>query len=181
MLPASFRVSNAEECRNPEGPGRFYTATEPAKEVLVDANAVRLLLVCSLVLWTGHALAGEPRFSVVRAEPSPNLRAGCWTLVSDEDCGAHQVTEAVLCYDDDGNPGEYCIPFRMTAAETNKCASTGSAGSDRCQLAHEQVCATVIIGECFDGFCAYTTSQGPCCNTAELTGMACNPSDAVAE
>ncbi len=142
----------------------------------MDSNAVRLLLVWSLVLAAGQALAGEPRLKFVRADPSPNLTAGCWTLVSDEDCGAHLVTEAVLCYDEDGDPGEYCIPFRMIAAETNKCASTNSGGSDRCELAHEQVCATVIIGECFEGSCQYTTSFGPCCNTAELTGMACNPS-----
>ncbi len=96
----------------------------------MDSNAVRLLLLWSLVLWTGHALAGQPRKALVRAEPSLLLSAGCWTLVSDDDCGAHQVTEAVLCYDEDGDPGEYCIPFRMIAAETNKCASTGSAGSD---------------------------------------------------
>ncbi len=144
------------------------------------SNAVRLVLIVSFVLGAGHVFAAEegPK-RLVRAAQQPKFTAGCWTLVSDEDCGAHQVTEAVLCYDDDGDPGEYCIPFRMIAAETHKCASTTSAGSDRCELAHEQVCATTIIGECVDGSCQYTTNLGPCCHTAELTGMACNPSRAV--
>jgi len=140
-------------------------------------------LVGSVMFSMGSALAaGEaPRrvLTAARAVPSSDLTAGCWTLVSDEDCGAHQVTEAVLCYDGDGNPGEYCIPFNMIAAETHKCATTGSTGNDRCELAAEKVCATTIIGECSGGSCVYTSHAGPCCHTAELTGMACNPSRAL--
>jgi hypothetical protein len=132
------------------------------------------VLIGSFLIY-GEALGEGPR-SLSRAPHEPGFTAGCFTLESDDDCGQHQVTESVLCYDDGGDPGEYCIPFRMIAAETHKCVATQSAGSDRCQLAHDPVCAETILGECVDGSCVYTTTFGPCCHTAELTGMACNAS-----
>jgi hypothetical protein len=137
------------------------------------------VVLIGLLLASGEALA-EAQRALLSAAHHPGVTAGCFTLESDDDCGQHMVTESVLCYDDEGNPGEYCIPFRMIAAETHKCVMTQSAGNDRCQLAHDLVCAEVIVGECSEGACAYTTTFGPCCHTAELTGMACNAS-AVAE
>ena len=111
----------------------------------------------------------------------PQFTAGCWTLESDDDCGAHQIGPAVTCFDSEGNPGQECILLETIAAETTKCVATESAGSDRCQLAQNPVCAVRIERWCDDGVCKESTSLEPCCPTHALTGKACNSTRAVAE
>ena len=136
-----------------------------------------VLLLALLFAWS---MASAAPASFARARANPALTRGCYTLVSDEDCGANQIGDVVICEDSAGNPGEPCILLETIAAETSKCVATSSAGNDRCQLAEEPACALRIVGQCNGAWCEYTTTQGPCCPTAILTGRSCGAADVVA-
>ena len=136
------------------------------------------ILFLAVVLAWGVASAAPARFA--RARPNPGFTPGCYTLESDEDCGENQISDVIICVDEDGNDGDPCIVLETIAAETSKCVATASAGSDRCQLDEELACAQRIDGHCDGATCVYTSSLGPCCPTAILTGLSCGADDASA-
>ncbi len=134
--------------------------------------------------FTSAMAAGGVALKVARSftegDSNPDFTTQCWTLESDDDCGAHQIGPAVTCFDSNGDPGEECILVETIAAETTKCVETESAGSDRCQLKQDPVCAVRIERYCDDGSCIeLPLILGPCCPTHELTGKACNPTGAA--
>ena len=137
-----------------------------------------VLVAALLAAQTAQAGSADRR---LQRAPNPRLSAACFTVERDLDCGSNQIGPGVTCADSEGNAGDTCILLETIAAPTYRCAQTQSRGSTRCELATQQVCATRIERWCDDGICMQQISAQPCCSTHALTGLACNPSDTIAE
>ncbi len=142
---------------------------------------VPILPALVAALLAAQTAQAGPAERVLRRAPDPRLSAACFTVERDLDCGSNQIGPGVTCADSEGNAGDTCILLETIAAPTYRCAQTQSRGSTRCELATQQVCATRIERWCDDGICLQQISAQPCCSTHALTGLACNPSDAIAE
>ena len=145
-----------------------------------SSSRVAVSGVIALAVVLTWSVASAAPASLARARPNPGFTTACYTLESDEDCGENQISDVIICVDEDGNDGNPCIVLETIAAETSKCVATSSAGSDRCQLDEEPACALRIEGQCNGATCVYTSSLGPCCPTAILTGRSCGAADASA-
>lgn len=125
-----------------------------------------LLLLVAAVVGMGVSVAFAQEVL-----PAP----GCFTLVSDGNCGSDDFGAPQYC---DENGEVVCHTFIRTASPRDKCASASGRGNDRCELVENGVCGWEREGTCIDGTCVYTDDV--CyvmCNTHKLTGMACGDPD----
>lgn len=112
--------------------------------------------------------------SVAFGQGGPTI-PGCFTLVSDGDCGSDDFGAPQYC---DENGEVVCHTFIRTASPRDKCASASRRGNDRCELVENGVCGWQREGTCIDGTCEYTDDV--CyvmCNTHKMTGSACEDPD----